>query len=166
MVALILTHTISLSDAYGSIEWPVIFLLAALIPIGKALQDTGGTDMIAQGMIGAAGDIPPWVMLSVVLTISMWLSDLVHNTPAAILMAPVAISIAHALGVNPDAFLMAVAVGAASPYLTPIGHQSNTLVMNPGGYEFTDYARVGLPLEILIVAVGTPMIMWVWPLAP
>ena len=105
-----------------------------------------------------------WLILALLLAVSMWLSDLVHNTPTAILMAPLAISIAEELNSNPDAFLMAVAVGAASPYLTPIGHQSNTLVMAPGGYAFADYARLGLPLQVLIPLFGVPAIMIFWPL--
>ncbi len=163
VVVLVLSSTISINEIYESIEWPVIFLLAALIPIGEALQHTGGTDLIAGAMIGIAGDVPVWAMVGLLLVASMWLSDLIHNTPTAILMAPIAASIASGLNLNPDGFLMAVAVGAASPYLTPIGHQSNTLVMGPGGYHFADFTRVGIPLELLIVAVGVPMIMWVWP---
>lgn len=163
VVVLVLSSTISINEIYESIEWPVIFLLAALIPIGEALQHTGGTDLIAGAMIGIAGDVPVWAMVGLLLVASMWLSDLIHNTPTAILMAPIAASIASGLNLNADGFLMAVAVGAASPYLTPIGHQSNTLVMGPGGYHFADFTRVGIPLELLIVAVGVPMIMWVWP---
>lgn len=164
VVGLVMTRTISVGEIYQSIEWPVIFLLAALIPVGKALQQTGGTELISGALITAAADVPPWAMIALILVVSMWLSDVVHNTPTAVLMAPIAASIAAGLNLNPDSFLMAVAVGAASPYLTPIGHQSNTLVMGPGGYHFGDYARVGLPLEVLIVLVGVPMIIWVWPL--
>jgi di/tricarboxylate transporter len=102
------------------------------------------------------------MVITVLLAVSMLMSDFVHNTPTAILMAPVALGIAQGLNENPDAFLMAVAVGAASPYLTPIGHQSNTLVMGPGGYKFQDYARVGFPLQIVILLVAVPMILWVW----
>lgn len=163
VLLLVLTSTITLGDVYESIEWPIIVLIGALIPIGEALQHTGGTGMIAGAMVDIAGDVPVWAMVGLLLVTSMWLSDLVHNTPTAILMAPVAASIATALELNPDGFLMAVAIGAASPYLTPIGHQSNTLVMGPGGYRFIDYTRVGAPLEVLIVLIGVPMIMWVWP---
>ena len=162
VVLLILSSVITLSEAYESIEWPVILLLATLIPVGEALQHTGGTDLIAQGLISLVGGAPIWLVLAAVMIVSMWLSDLVHNTPTAILMAPIAASIAVALGANIDAFLMAVAVGAASPYLTPIGHQSNTLVMGPGGYRFTDYAIVGAPMQIIIVLVGVPAISYFW----
>lgn len=161
-VALILTKTLSLREVYQSIEWPVILLLGALIPIGEALQATGGTALIAGAIISLSGQVPTWAMLALLMVASMLLSDLIHNTPTAVLMAPIGASIAGGLGLSVDPFLMAVAVGSASPYLTPIGHQSNTLVMAPGGYQFGDYARMGLPLDILIVAVAVPMIMWVW----
>ena len=161
-VALILTKTLSIREVYQSIEWPVILLLGALIPIGEALQATGGTALIAGAILSLAGQVPTWAMLALVMVASMLLSDLIHNTPTAVLMAPIGVSIAVGLGLSVDPFLMAVAVGSASPYLTPIGHQSNTLVMAPGGYRFGDYARMGLPLDILIVVVAVPMIMWVW----
>jgi di/tricarboxylate transporter len=163
VLLLVLTDTISLAEMYDAIEWPVILLLGTLIPIGEALQQTGGTELIATGLVGVAGDVPMWAIIAMVLAVSMWLSDFVHNTPTAILMAPIAMGIASGLNANPDAFLMAVAIGAASPYLTPIGHQSNTLVMGPGGYKFQDYTRVGLPLQAIILFVAVPMIMWVWP---
>ena len=163
VLLLVLTDTISLAEMYDAIEWPVILLLGTLIPIGEALQYTGGTELIATGLVGVAGDVPMWAIIAMVLAVSMWLSDFVHNTPTAILMAPIAMGIASGLNANPDAFLMAVAIGAASPYLTPIGHQSNTLVMGPGGYKFQDYTRVGLPLQAIILSVAVPMIMWVWP---
>lgn len=163
VVLLVLTETISLNEVYDSIEWPVILLLATLIPVGEALQTTGGTGLIADVLLSATGGMPMWTVVAMILVVSMWMSDLVHNTPTAILMAPIAMGIATGLNANPDTFLMAVAVGAASPYLTPIGHQSNTLVMAPGGYQFMDYARVGLPLQVVIALVGVPMILWVWP---
>ena len=161
-VALILTKTLSIREVYQSIEWPVILLLGALIPIGEALQATGGTALIAGAILSLAGQVPTWAMLALVMVASMLLSDLIHNTPTAVLMAPIGVSIAGGLGLSVDPFLMAVAVGSASPYLTPIGHQSNTLVMAPGGYHFGDYARMGLPLDFLIVMVAVPMIIWVW----
>lgn len=157
-----LASTLSLSEAYDAIEWPVIVLLGTLIPIGEALQHTGGTDLIADALVEFAGGLPMWMIIAMLLAVSMWLSDFVHNTPTAILMAPIAMSIATSLDANPDAFLMAVAVGAASPYLTPIGHQSNTLVMGPGGYKFQDYARVGAPLQAIILLVAVPMLLKVW----
>jgi di/tricarboxylate transporter len=159
---LILTGVLNVREVYDSIEWPVIVLLGCLIPVGEALQSSGGTDVIAEFILSLAGDLPSWLLLGVLMATCMLLSDLIHNTPTAVIMAPVAVGIADILALSPDAFLMAVAIGAASPYLTPIGHQSNTLVMAPGGYHFGDYARVGLPMDILILAIAVPMVMWVW----
>jgi len=151
---LVLTRVVSLREAYRSIEWPVIVLLGFLIPVGEALQSTGATELISVSIQSVASDLPLWSLLALVLIISMLLSDLVHNTPTAVLMAPIAYSLAINLNLPPDALLMAVAVGAASPFLTPIGHQSNTLVMGPGGYNFGDYWRLGLPLDCIIVAIA------------
>ena len=162
VAALIVTKAITIQEVYDSVEWPIILLLGALIPLGEALKSTGGTDLIAELIILLAAGAPIWFMLGIVLVASMWLSDLIHNTPTAVLMAPIGVSVANGLGASSDAFLMAVAVGSASPFLTPIGHQSNTLVMGPGGYRFGDYVRMGAPLEVLIVCVAVPMIMWVW----
>jgi len=162
VAGLILTRTLSLRDAYDSIEWHIIVLLGALIPVGEALSETGGTALIAGGIIGLAGEVPLWAMLALLIAVSMLLSDLIHNSPTAVLMAPIAASIARGLEVPVDPFLMAVAVGSASPYLTPIGHQSNTLVMGPGGYRFGDFMRMGALLDILIILVAVPMILWVW----
>ncbi len=164
VAALIATGSVPIREIYTYIEWPVIVLLSALIPVGEALQATGGTDLIASSILNMTEALPVWSILVLLLVISMWMSDLIHNTPTAVLMAPIAATIAAKLGVSLDPFLMAVAVGCASPYLTPIGHQSNTLVMGPGGYHFGDYTRVGLPLEVLIVVVAVPTIMMVWPL--
>ena len=162
VVVLLVCHAITLRDAYRSIEWPVIILLGALIPIGESLQATGTTAVIAHAILESAGQLSvPW-LLALLMVTSMVLSDLVHNSPTAILMAPIAMALALELGMSPDAFLMAVAIGAASPYLTPVGHQSNTLVMGPGGYRFGDYWRMGLPLDVIIVAVSVPLIMWIW----
>lgn len=163
VLLLVLTSCIGPGELYTSIEWPVILLLATLIPIGEALEHTGGTALIAGALVEIAGDVPLWAVVTLLLAISMWLSDLVHNTPTAVLMAPIALAIASGLEANPDTFLMTVAVGAASPYLTPIGHQSNTLVMGPGGYRFQDFTRVGLPLQVIILATAVPMILWTWP---
>ncbi len=160
--ALVLMKMISLRVAYRSIEWPVIVLLGFLIPIGEALQTTGATDVIAQGIIQLSNGLPLWSMLVLVMAVSMLLSDLVHNTPTAVLMAPIAFSLATGLNLPVDPFLMAVAIGAASPYLTPIGHQSNTLVMGPGGYAFKDYWKVGILLDVVIISIAVPMILLVW----
>jgi len=159
---LVLMRLVSLQEAYNSIEWPVIVLLGFLIPVGESLQTTEATALIAASIVAVAHDVPIWMLLAIIMVCSMLLSDLVHNTPTAVLMAPIAFTTAVNLGYSADAFLMAVAVGAASPYLTPIGHQSNTLVMGPGGYSFGDYWRLGLPLDIVIVCTAVPMIIWIW----
>lgn len=160
--ALIVLNLITLRDTYRSIEWPVIVLLGFLMPVGEALQTTGATDIIASGIIAVGDQAPVWLLLGVVITVSMILTDLMNNTATAVLMAPIAFSLAIGLDLPPDPFLMSVAIGAASSYLTPIGHQSNTLVLGPGGYQFGDYWRMGLPLDLIIVCVAVPMIMLVW----
>ena len=163
-VAMVLAGLISLRQVYESVDWPIIVLLGAMIPVGEALETTGGAQRIADGLLGLSGQMPPAATLAVVLVGTMFLSDLVNNAAAVVLIAPIALSIAGGLGVSADPFLMAVAIGASSAFLTPIGHQSNTLVMGPGGYRFGDYWRVGLPLEALIVVVALPLILWLWPL--
>jgi len=153
-VCMVLTGLIPLRQVYESIDWPVIVLLAGMIPIGYALEATGGAALIAEGLLHLGTRLPPFVSLGIVFVGTMFLSDLVNNAAAAVLMAPIAVSVAGGLGVSADPFLMAVAVSASCAFLTPIGHQSNTLVMVPGGYRFGDYWRMGLPLEIIIMGVG------------
>ena len=123
-----------------------------------------GTQLIADAIAGLAGEVPAFVILALLLVVTMTLSDLMNNAATAAVMCPVAISAAERLGASPDAFLMAVAVGASCAFLTPIGHQNNTLILGPGGFRFSDYWRLGLPLELLVVAVGVPMLLLVWPL--
>ena len=164
VVALILLERISARESYQTIEWPVIVLLGAMIPLGDALQSTGGTLLIANSIVALAREIPAWIILGVVLAVTMTLSDLMNNAATAIVMAPISVAIATQLGLNVDPFLMAVAIGASCAFLTPIGHQNNVLVMGPGGYKFGDYWRMGLPLEIVIVAVSIPLILHFWPL--
>ena len=135
-----------------------------MIPLGGALQVTGGTQLIAGGIVGLAGAVPTFVVLAVLLIVTMTLSDLMNNAATAIVMAPIGVAIANQLEVNSDPFLMATAIGASCAFLTPIGHQNNVLVMGPGGYRFGDYWRMGLPLEALIVVVSVPLILMVWPL--
>jgi len=151
------------TEIYTSIDWPVIVLLAALFPVGNALDSTGGTALVASGILKLTEGLGiVWVLL-VVLVGTMFLSDVINNNATAVLMAPIAVTVATRLHVNADPFLMAVAIGASCAFLTPIGHQSNTLVMEPGGYKFGDYWRVGLPLEVVIAAVALPMILVIWP---
>lgn len=163
-MAMLFLNVASLREAYDSINWPVIVLLGAMIPIGGALETTGATDLITESILSIGGDVSPILVLTILLIVTMTLSDIVNNAATAVIMAPIAFGLAERLQVNADAFLMAVAIGASCAFLTPIGHQNNTLILGPGGYRFGDYWRMGLPLEILITAVSIPMILWVWPL--
>jgi di/tricarboxylate transporter len=165
-VAMVMAKLISLRDVYDAIDWPIIVLLGGMIPVGQALESTGGAQLVADGLLRISGQMPAPATLAIVLVGTMFLSDLVNNAAAAILMAPIAIGVAAGMGASADPFLMAVAVGASCAFLTPIGHQSNALVMGPGGYRFGDYWRMGLPLEVLIAAIAIPLIVWFWPLAP
>ena len=160
----VLLNIVPIRDVYTSIEWPVIVLLGSMIPIGGALQSTGGTELIAGGIVDLSAGYSPVVVLTLLIIVTMTLSDVMNNTATAVIAAPIAIEIAARLGVNADPFLMAVAVAASCAFLTPIGHKNNTLIMGPGGYRFGDYWRMGLPLEILVIVVSVPMILWVWPL--
>lgn len=153
-------------DIYRGVDWPIIVLLGGMIPVGQALESSGATALIADQMLALSLGAPPFVLLTAILVVTMFVSDLINNAATAVVMAPISVEIAERLGASADPFLMAVAVGASCAFLTPIGHQSNTLVMGPGGYEFSDYWKMGLPLEILIVAVSVPLILWAWPLMP
>jgi di/tricarboxylate transporter len=159
-----LTNIVPLREVYNSIEWPVIVLLGSMIPIGGALESTGGTALIATGLVDVASGYSPAVVLTLLIVVTMTLSDVMNNTATAVIAAPVAVEIASQLQVSPDPFLMGVAVAASCAFLTPIGHKNNTLILGPGGYRFGDYWRMGLPLEILIVVVSVPAILTVWPL--
>lgn len=160
----VVTNIVPLREVYDAVDWPVVVLLGAMLPLGGALETTGVTELITNGIVGLSGSWGPVAILTIILVITMTLSDIMNNAATAVVAAPIAYGTALQLGANPDAFLMAVAVGASCAFLTPIGHQNNTLIMGPGGYQFGDYWRVGLPLEIIIVAVAVPMILWVWPL--
>ncbi|TYC57236.1 SLC13 family permease [Marinobacter sp. BW6] len=161
-VAMVLSGVLSNPEAYRAIDWPIIVLLAAMIPVGQALETTGGAELIASWMLmlGSGGDV--WVVVTIVLMGTMLLSNVVNNAAAAILVAPIALSLSGQLGVAADAMLMAVAIGASCAFLTPVGHQSNALVMEPGGYRFGDYWRLGLPLSFLVTLVAVPVILAVW----
>lgn len=161
---LVATRFVTLQDAYNAIDWPIIILLGAMIPVGEALETTGGAARIASTLAELGAFLPPWAMLGMLLVTTLLLSAIINNAAAVILMAPIGISVAQALGASLDPFLMAVAIGGSSAFLTPIGHQSNTIVMGPGGYHFVDYFIVGFPMVVVIVAVAIPAIMWVWPL--
>ena len=159
-----LLSIVPLRDVYTSVEWPVIVLLGSMIPIGGALESTGGTALIAGGIVDIAAGFSPIFVLALLVVVTMTLSDVMNNTATAVIAAPIAVEIAARLGVSPDPFLMGVAVAASCAFLTPIGHKNNTLIMGPGGYRFGDYWRMGLPLEILIVAISVPALVTFWPL--
>jgi di/tricarboxylate transporter len=164
VAAVILLNIVPVREIYESIDWPVVVLLGAMMPIGEALETTGATQLMASGIGDLAGTASPLIILAIVMIVTMTLSDVMNNAATAVVAAPIAYGVAQILGVNPDPFLMAVAIGASCAFLTPIGHQNNTLILGPGGYHFSDYWRMGLPLEIIIVAVSVPMIALVFPL--
>ena len=151
-------------EVYEAVEWKVIVLLACLIPLGQAFERAGGAELIASAVVAGTEGAPAWVILLVLMVVTMTLSDVLNNVATALIAAPIGVEIARTLQVSPDPFLMAVAVAASCAFLTPIGHKNNTIIMGPGGYRFGDYWRMGLPLELLVLAVGVPAILWVWPL--
>jgi di/tricarboxylate transporter len=163
-VIMVVTGLVPLGDIYESIDWPIIVLLGAMFPLGHALESTGGAKLIAAQLLLLSGHFPPMATLAVLLVGTMLLSNVVNNAAAAVLMAPIAITLANGMAVSVDPLLMAVAVGSSCAFLTPVGHQSNALVMAPGGYRFGDYWRLGLPLSILVTVVAVPLILYFWPM--
>ncbi len=163
-VAVVVLGILSLREAYEAVDWPILIMLGALIPIGEAMHANGTTSVVAGWLLSASAVLPVWGMLALLLIVTMLLTPLVHHAAAVLVMGPVAATIAQTLGVSVDTFLMAVAVGASCDFLSPIGHQCNTLVMGPGGYRFGDYWRLGLPLSLLVVGCGVPLILLAWPL--
>jgi di/tricarboxylate transporter len=164
VIGYVLIKVLPVAEIYDHVEWPVVVLLGSMIPLGAALDDSGGTALIANGLIDLTAGMPSWMVLTVLMVVTMTLSDVLNNTATAIVAAPVGIQMAATLGVSADPFLMAVAVAASAAFLTPIGHKNNTLVLGPGGYRFGDYWRMGLPLEFLVIAVSIPSILLFWPL--
>ncbi len=163
-VLLLLTRVVRARSVYQSLDGAAIVVLAALLPVGQSLQSTGLTEVIASGVVAVVADQPVYLALALVLLVTMFVSDVINNAATAVIMAPIAATVAADLGVDSDPFLMAVAIGASCAFLTPIGHQNNLLVMGPGGYRFGDYWRLGLPLEIAIVVVATVLLPYFWPL--
>ena len=162
--AMIVSGVLKPDEAYGAIEWPILVLIGALIPVSGTLETTGGTAIIASGLSTVAAQLPPFAIIALVMAAAMAVTPFLNNAATVLVMAPIGATMAQQLGLRPDAFLMAVAVGAGSDFLTPIGHQCNTLVMGPGGYRFADYARLGIPLSLLILSLGTTLILYFWPL--
>ncbi len=164
VVALMVLRVLPLRRMYEAIEWPVVVLLGALIPVAGAMETTGAADLLARSLLDVVAQGQPVLALALILVVSMTLSDFMNNAATAAVICPIAISSAGQLGVDADPFLMAVAIGASCAFLTPIGHQNNTLILGPGGFRFGDYWRLGLPMEVLVLAVSIPMLLWVWPL--
>ncbi len=164
VIIYVILRIVPLSQVYDSVEWPVIVLLGSMIPIGAALETSGGTTLVANAIVNWTTGLPTVAVLTILMLVTMTLSDVLNNVATALIAAPIGVDIATRLDANPDAFLMAVAVAASCAFLTPIGHKNNTIIMGPGGYKFGDYWRMGLPLEILVVLVSIPMILLVWPL--
>lgn len=164
VLASMVFRTVPLRRIYDAIDWPLIVLLGALIPVADAMATTGTADLLAQWLLAGLAQGNAVIALALILVVTMTLSDFMNNAATAAVMCPIAVRSAEQLSVNPDAFLMAVAVGSSCAFLTPIGHQNNLLIMGPGGFRFGDYWKLGLPLEIIVVVVGIPMIMMVWPL--
>ena len=163
VAAIVLLGEIGLREVYEAIDWSIVVLLGALIPVGMALETSGASQTIAAPILALGQEVPLSVVIGLLMVVTMLLSDIMNNAATAVLMAPIGVTIARGLEASADPFLMAVAIGASSTYLTPIGHQSNLLVMGPGGYRFGDYWRMGLPLDVIIVCVAVPMILLVWP---
>ena len=163
VLLMVLLNQVSVRDVYEKVDWPVIVLLGAMIPVGGALETSGTTQLIAESVVRVGGELGPVAIVGMLIVASMALSNVVNNAAAAVLMAPLALKLASGLGMNADPLLMAVAVGSSAAFLTPIGHQSSLLVMGPGGYRFGDYWRLGLPLSIVVLVAGVPVILWVWP---
>ena len=166
IVAYVFLGILPMRDLYREIDWPVIVLLGAMIPVSSALQDTGLTKNIAVLANGLRGSLSEWGILVILMIVTMTLSDIINNAATALIMAPIGVGIALQMEANPDPFLMAVAVGASCAFLTPIGHQCNALILGPGGYRFKDYWRMGLPLEVMIVGISVPLILFFFPLFP
>ncbi|HEX3954827.1 MAG TPA: SLC13 family permease [Stellaceae bacterium] len=163
-VAIALLRLLSPDEAYAAIEWPILIMIGAMIPVGESVSKTGTAELIAGGLAHLATVLPAYGMLGMILVTSMLVTPLLHHAPAVLVMGPIAASLAQKLGYHVDPFLMAVAIGAGSDFLSPVGHQSNTLVMGPGGYRFSDYWHLGLPLSLMVVLLGVPLILIFWPL--
>jgi di/tricarboxylate transporter len=164
VLASMVWRTVPPRAVYSAIDWPVVVLLAALIPVAGALESTGTAKVLARLLLEHVAQGHAVVGLTLILVVTMFLSDLMNNAATAAVMCPIALGTAAALGVSPDAFLMAVAIGASCAFLTPIGHQNNILILGPGGFRFGDYWRLGLPLELLVVVISVPLLLVVWPL--
>jgi di/tricarboxylate transporter len=163
-LAIALFGVLSLNEVYDAVEWPILIMIGALIPIGEAVKSTGTTELLAGLISGLAIHLPAYGILAVVLVVTMLVTPILHHAAAVLVMGPIAAELAQNFGYKIDPFLIAVALGAGSDFLSPIGHQSNTLVMGPGGYYFADYWKLGLPLSLIVAGVSVPLILLFWPL--
>ncbi|HRO15538.1 MAG TPA: SLC13 family permease, partial [Paracoccus sp. (in: a-proteobacteria)] len=164
VILYVLSGILTIDEIYDHVEWPVIVLLGAMIPLGNALESTGGSVLIAGWLEQASRGFPAWVALLLMMVVTMLLSDILNNNATVVIAIPVGIRLAEQIGLNPDAFIMGIAIAASCAFLTPIGHQNNTIILGPGGYRFGDYWRLGLPLEIISLAVAVPLLLIVFPL--
>jgi di/tricarboxylate transporter len=160
---MLLSGIVRPTEAYDSIDWSVIVLLGAMIPVGEALQTSGAAALIAQQILGIADSAGPRGVLAAVLLLTMMITPVLNNAATVVIMAPIVLSMATTLAIAPDAFLMAVAIGASSNFLTPFGHNNNTIIMGAGGYRFGDYWRVGLGLEVIVFILSLLMLPMIWP---
>lgn len=163
-VLILMLGGLTMKEAYRALDGPLLVLIAALIPVSEAIQTTGGDDLIASLLSGLFGAMPGLLAVGALMLVSMAVTPFLNNAATVLIMAPIGATLALQLGYRPDPFLMAVAVGAACDFLTPIGHQCNTIVMRPAGYRFEDYARLGAPLSLLVLLAGPPLILTFWPL--
>lgn len=163
-VAMVLAGVLAPKDMYKGIDWPIIVLLGAMLPVGQALERTGGARLVSDAMLAASRGLPAWAILAMLCSTTMLMSAVINNAATVVLMAPIGLGLARGLGASMDPFLMAICVGASASFLTPVAHQSNVLVMGPGGYRFGDYLRLGLPLSAVVVGAAVPLILLVWPL--
>jgi len=163
-VLVVAIGSLSMREAYRALEPEVLILIGALTPISEAIHANGGTALVAHGLASLLAGAAPIFVVGGMMLAAMLCAPFLHNAPTVLILAPIGVNLAQRLGLNPDAMLMAVATGAGCDFLTPIGHQCNTLVRGPGGYRFGDYARLGLPLSFVVILLGTPLIAWVWGL--
>jgi di/tricarboxylate transporter len=163
-VAMVVLNALTAREAYAAIDWPILIMLGALIPLSSALERNGGAELVASWLASVAQGLPPYSLIALMMAAGMAVTPFLNNAATVLILAPIAVSFARDLGYAPDAFLMAVAIGAACDFLTPTGHQCNTMVFQAGGYRFGDYARLGAPLTLLVLAAGVPLILFFWPL--
>jgi len=162
---MVLTKCLTMDEAYSSIEWKAVFLVAGTLPLGIAMEKTGTAEFLAGFLVDAVGDLGPMALLAGFYVLTNLLTQFMSNAASTVLIAPIAIGAAQQIGSDPHALLMAVAIAASAGFLTPVAHQSNVLVMGPGGYRFADYFKVGLPLNLLTFVVTSLLVplLWPWP---